>query len=68
MNNERQLELELTKRTTQANRPPTRRRARATWWFTQMRQMVDTAMDWHAATTPRPEQIWLVQHKSGIMS
>jgi len=33
--------------------------ARATWWFAQMRQIVDRAMDWQPAGEPRPEQIWL---------
>ncbi|MGA9453716.1 MAG: hypothetical protein WBW41_20500 [Verrucomicrobiia bacterium] len=33
--------------------------ARATWWFAQMRQIVERAMDWNAAGEPRPEQIWI---------
>jgi len=33
--------------------------ARATWWFAQMRQVVERAMDWNAAGEPRPEQIWI---------
>jgi hypothetical protein len=32
---------------------------RAAWWFAQMRQIVDRAMDWEPAREPRPEQIWL---------
>jgi hypothetical protein len=32
---------------------------RAAWWFAQMRQIVDRAMDWQPAGEPRPEQIWL---------
>lgn len=32
---------------------------RAAWWFAQMRQIVNSAMDWQPAGEPRPEQIWL---------
>ena len=35
------------------------RRTRADWWFTQMRNIVSRAMDWEAAGSPRPEQIWI---------
>jgi hypothetical protein len=38
---------------------PGRRIARANWWFTQMRDIVSRAMDWDAAGSPRPEQIWI---------
>jgi hypothetical protein len=33
-----------------------RRRNRAHWWFERMRQTVDQAFDWPAATLPGPEQ------------
>lgn len=33
--------------------------ARAGWWFNQMRNIVEQAMDWNAAAEPRPEQIWM---------
>ena len=33
--------------------------ARAGWWFAQMRDIVEHAMDWPAAGQPRPEQIWI---------
>ena len=33
--------------------------ARAGWWFAQMRDIVERAMDWQAAGEPRPEQIWI---------
>jgi len=36
-----------------------RRIQRAGWWFAQMRQIVDRAMDWSPVGEPRPEQIWL---------
>jgi len=35
------------------------RMTRATWWFAQMREVVERAMDWNAAGEPRPEQIWI---------
>ena len=33
--------------------------ARASWWFSQMRDIVERAMDWETAGEPRPEQIWI---------
>ena len=33
--------------------------ARAGWWFAQMREIVQCAMDWDATGAPRPEQIWI---------
>jgi hypothetical protein len=33
--------------------------ARAAWWFAQMREVVERAMDWSAVGEPRPEQIWI---------
>jgi hypothetical protein len=33
--------------------------ARAGWWFSQMRDIVERAMDWETAGKPRPEQIWI---------
>ncbi len=33
--------------------------ARAGWWFTQMREIVERAMDWQIAGQPPPEQIWI---------
>lgn len=35
------------------------RMTRAKWWFAQMRAAVAGAMDWQAATQPRPEQLWM---------
>ena len=59
MNNE-QLELGINGRQSISNGPVLRsRRARADWWFAQMRNIVSRAMDWQAAGTPRPEQIWI---------
>ena len=33
--------------------------ARAAWWFAQMREVVERAMDWNPVGEPRPEQIWI---------
>ena len=33
--------------------------ARANWWFAKMRAAVENAIDWPAASQPRPEQIWM---------
>jgi hypothetical protein len=33
--------------------------ARAAWWFAQMRDVVERAMDWETAGVPRPEHIWI---------
>ncbi len=32
---------------------------RAAWWFAQMREVVERAMDWNTVGEPRPEQIWI---------
>jgi hypothetical protein len=32
---------------------------RASWWFAQMRDIVEHALDWKTARQPRPEQIWM---------
>ncbi|MCU0771496.1 MAG: hypothetical protein MUE94_06975 [Verrucomicrobia bacterium] len=57
--NNRQLELGLAQNTLRI----TVRRARphrARWWFQQMRQAVDSAIDWHSQPPGRPEQIQLI--------
>ena len=38
---------------------PQGRVARAAWWFAQMREAVERAMDWSNVGEPRPEQIWI---------
>ncbi len=38
---------------------PETRITRAAWWFAQMRDVVERAMDWNSAAEPRPEQIWI---------
>ena len=35
---------------------PQRKKARAHWWFEQMRRAVDRALDWTPLPPPRPEQ------------
>ena len=37
---------------------PQRRMSRANWWFQQMREIVDRAVDWQPAPPPLPEQIY----------
>jgi len=37
---------------------PQRRLSRASWWFQQMREVVDQARDWKPMPSARPEQIW----------
>lgn len=32
---------------------------RAGWWFAQMREIVECAMDWRVAGQPPAEQIWI---------
>ncbi len=45
-----------------------RRLHRGGWWFAQMRQLVDRAMDWSPAEEAPPEQIWLpgTRHRAEI--
>lgn len=55
-------QLELGFNESQRPAPASRREsriARAAWWFAQMRQIVDRAMDWQPAPPGRPEQTWL---------
>jgi len=57
--NTEQLELGLTQpvlRITVRRRRP----RRAQWWFEQMRNAVDSAIDWRSGTPGRPEQIRLL--------
>lgn len=35
------------------------RRKRATWWFTQMRRVVDLTLPSQSAGAPRPEQTYM---------
>jgi hypothetical protein len=35
--------------------------SRARWWFEQMRQVVDRAIDWQPNGPGRPEQTWFAE-------
>jgi hypothetical protein len=63
MTNATDNQLELGFNSDNRPRPNAARRegriARASWWFAQMRDIVERAMDWETAGEPRPEQIWI---------
>lgn len=58
--NTQQLEITLPIRN-RRSRPHSRpcRIPRARWWFSQMRRVVDDAMEWTPANSARPEQTHL---------
>ena len=58
INTQLELGLPARNRRQRARRRRTRL-ARARWWFAQMRDAVDKAVDWQAKDTHHPEQIWL---------
>ena len=58
MTNE-QMELSLAGGKAIATPRREHRMKRAAWWFGQMRQLVNSAIDWETAPAPRPEQPWL---------
>jgi hypothetical protein len=43
-----------------------RRGSRARWWFEQMRQVVDRALDWQPAPPCQPEQMWFANTRGRI--
>jgi hypothetical protein len=52
-------QLEITLPAVICRRPPAfrqRRVSRARWWFSQMRRVVDDAIEWAPAPATRPEQ------------
>lgn len=60
LTSQRQLELELENaRAFQIAMRRPQRVSRAQWWFQQMRQVVDQALEWQPASAGRPEQVWL---------
>jgi len=62
MKDQTQLHLSLDGIKTSANpRRESARVSRAQWWFAQMRQVVDRAMDWEPNAPGRPEQTWFVE-------
>jgi hypothetical protein len=56
-NEQMELGIGKTKTCRSANRPQ-RRLGRANWWFQQMREVVDKAVDWQPAPPARPQQIY----------
>jgi len=55
----RKQQLEITLPTTTCRRSTNyrqRRASRARWWFSQMRRVVDEAVEWTPAPAVRPEQ------------
>jgi hypothetical protein len=61
-----QLELGLkAKNVHPAQHRQVTRVARAKWWFNQMRETVEKAIDWQTEPAPRAEQIWMTgTHRS----
>jgi hypothetical protein len=57
--NKLQLEMSFDGSTRFHPRIRHRRQSRAQWWFSQMRRVVDQALDWRPAPPPRPEQTYL---------
>jgi hypothetical protein len=63
MTNE-QLELGLNGKLITLSARRESRLTRAQWWFGQMRQLVNNAVDWNPAPEPRAEQPWLeISHR-----
>jgi hypothetical protein len=59
MTTNEQMELGLGKaRTCPSASRPRRRLSRANWWFQQMREVVDKAVEWKPAPPARPQQIY----------
>lgn len=55
-----QMELTLNSRAVRLSRMARqKRRQRAQWWFSQMRRVVDAAMEWRPSPSARPEQVYL---------
>jgi hypothetical protein len=58
-NEQKQMELGIEKvRNCPSTQRPQRRMSRANWWFQQMREVVDRAVDWQSAPPARPQQIY----------
>ena len=57
-NEQMELVLGKSKACNSARRSQQRRMSRANWWFQQMREVVDKAVDWQPARPARPEQIY----------
>ncbi len=67
MTNQQQLELGLAgvNRNNVNHATPLRKQQfnRAAWWFDQMRQVVDRALDWEPAPRFQPRQILLAENQ-----
>lgn len=60
MTNQRQLELGFEQaRAFQLAHRRQPKPSRAQWWFQQMRQAVDQALDWQPVPAAPPQQTWL---------
>ena len=58
-NTNEQMELTFNaSRACPSTERPHRRMTRARWWFQQMREAVDRAVDWKPVPPARPEQIY----------
>ncbi|HXS69011.1 MAG TPA: hypothetical protein VN761_09225 [Candidatus Polarisedimenticolia bacterium] len=59
MKTNEQMELGIGKsQACPSARRPQRRLSRANWWFQQMREVVDKAVDWQPTPPARPQQIY----------
>jgi len=59
MNTNEQMELGFGRaRICPSAKRPQRRLSRANWWFQQMREVVDRAVDWQPVPPARPEQTY----------
>ena len=58
-NEQKQMELGIGKaQGCGSAQRPQRRMSRANWWFQQMREVVDRAVDWQPKPTAQAEQIY----------
>lgn len=58
-NEQKQMELGIEKAQGCPSAQKSQRRlSRANWWFQQMREVVDKAVDWRPGPPARPEQIY----------
>jgi hypothetical protein len=53
-----QMELSIETRAFNRNRRSKRPSRQSNWWFRQMRQVVDRAIDWTPRETPRAHQVY----------